>query len=70
MLEPRITPATRAWLERLQALPINPAERGDARAEFLRAEAAADNVVGFAARLRNALTGIRRAFAVRRRRLG
>lgn len=67
MLEPRMTPATRAWLERLQALPINPADRGHARAEFLRAEAAAENVVGFAARVRNAVTALRRAFAVRRR---
>lgn len=70
MLEPRMSPATRAWLERLRALPINPTDRALARTEFLRAEASAEKVVSMMARVRHAVMAMRKIFAVRRQRLG
>ncbi len=69
MLEPRMSASPRAWLERLQALPINSAERAHARDEFERAEASAETVLGIVARFRHAVTVFRRMFAVRRQRL-
>lgn len=70
MLEPHVSPLTRAWLERIQALPINASDREHARAEFERAEASAEWVVRIAERLRRAVEGLRRSFTVRRHRHG
>lgn len=69
MLEPRMSHSTGAWLERLQALPLNRADHCQAHAEFLRAERAVENVVGLAG-FRRAAAALRRAFALRRQRLG
>ena len=70
MREPRISPSTRSWLERLQALPINAADRVHARAEFERAEASVGFLMKIVERFRHAATTFRRMFAVRRQRLG
>ena len=70
MREPRISPSTRAWLERLQALPINAAERTHARDEFVRAEASIGVLFTIVEGFRHAVTTFRRIFAVRRQRLG
>ena len=70
MLEPRMSPLTRAWLERLQALPINAAERAGARAEFERAEATVGKLLAIVDRLRQTIMGLRQTFAGRRQRLG
>lgn len=68
MLEPRLSPSTRVWLERLQALPIDAADRTHACAEFERAEASAERLLALVDRLR--LLVLRRTFAARRQRLG
>ena len=70
MREPRISPSSRAWLERLQALPINAAERTHARAEFVRAEASVGFLMTIFEGFRHAATTLRRTFAVLRQRLG
>ena len=70
MREPRISPSSRAWLERLQALPINPADRVHARAEFVRAEASVGFLMTIVEGFRHAMTSFRRMFVVRRQRLG
>jgi hypothetical protein len=68
MLEPRMSPSTRVWLERLQAMPINEARRSDARIEFERAELSAARLLAIVDRLR--LLILRQTFATRRHRLG
>ncbi len=70
MLEPRMSESTRAWLERIQAIPMNAAHRAHARAEFEHAEATAERLLGFVGRLRRAVWMFRRTVAVRRQRLG
>jgi hypothetical protein len=70
MREPRLSPSSRAWLERLQALPIPSADRAQVRTEFVRAEATVGVLLAIVERLRNAVTAFRRSFAVRRQRLG
>lgn len=67
MLEPRVNPATRIWLERLQALPINAADREQARAEFERAEASTEAMLGIGQRFRGTLAAWFRDFAPRKR---
>jgi hypothetical protein len=67
MFEPRISPSTRVWLERLQAMPINEAHRSDARAEFERAEVSVVRLLAIVDRLRLLL--LRQTFAARRQRL-
>jgi hypothetical protein len=67
MLEPRMSPSTRVWLERLQAMPINEAHRSDARNEFERAELSAARLLSVVDRLR--LLILRQTFATRRHRL-
>lgn len=70
MLEPNVSPLTRAWLERIQALPINASDQEQARTEFERAEASAERMLRIAERLRRVVERLRRSFAVRHHRHG
>jgi hypothetical protein len=70
MLEPHVSPLTRAWLERIQAMPINASDQEHARAEFERAEAWAERVLRIAERWRRAVWGLRRSFLLRHQRHG
>ena len=68
MLEPNVSPLTRAWLERIQALPINAADRAQARAEFERAEASAGMLLRIIQRFRREVSALRRLFRFPRHR--
>ena len=64
-LEPNASPLTRAWLERIQALPINAAGRAQARAEFERAEASTGMLLWIVERFRREVSALRRLFVFR-----
>lgn len=70
MREPRMSASTRACLERIQALPINAADRSEARTEFERAEASIEALLAIVQRFRHGVTAFLRTFAVRRQRHG
>jgi hypothetical protein len=64
-LEPNVSPLTCAWLERIQALPINAPGRAQARAEFERAEASTGRLLRIVERFSRALSALRRLFVFR-----
>ena len=70
MFEPKISPSTRAYLERIDALPINAAGRSQARVEFEHAEVSATRLVGLVDRMLEWLLTARQASGTRRQRLG
>ena len=70
MVAPKMSSSTRAYLERIDALPINAAGRSQARVEFEHAEVSATRVLSIVDRLLQWLLTARHETVARRQRLG